>query len=116
MEMLERALHFFIYIIIELKIIYSTEPNSIILKMSPEEVINTVKTIVSSDYMRQLANDFATKTAEHIFTEIQNQDTVLANVPSPVQTQPQIEKIGNVFPAIFNQGELGLKKRQKVYR
>lgn len=45
----------------------------VVIQLRPEEILNTFQSVISSDYLRTLANEFAIKAAEHVISEMKNQ-------------------------------------------
>ncbi|RVE50537.1 hypothetical protein evm_004764 [Chilo suppressalis] len=78
--------------------------------MSSKEVMDTVKTIVSSEYIRQLANEFAVKAAEYILNEIKIKDS--KKTEAIMQAQPTTEN----FQIIMEEPKQTMIGREQIYR
>lgn len=50
------------------------DDNLILIKLQPKEVIDTIKSLISVEYLEKLSTEFAKKAAQHFMQEIKNED------------------------------------------
>lgn len=55
--------------------VYVLSEQEVVIKVTPEKIIDTFKTMMSSKYLRELTEDFATKTADHLLEEIKKDNS-----------------------------------------
>ncbi|KAM3961561.1 uncharacterized protein ACR2FA_004278 [Aphomia sociella] len=60
--------------------VLANDDTPLIIKLKPQQVIESFKSVVSSKYLTELANDFAVKAAKHFLNEMKNKERVLTNM------------------------------------
>lgn len=46
----------------------------ILLKLNTDQIVDTVKAVISSHFIKEIADEMASKTAQHIIEEMKNQN------------------------------------------
>ncbi|KAG6438715.1 uncharacterized protein LOC115454370 [Manduca sexta] len=86
-------------------ILHTTEGDeeAIMIKLRPEQIINTFRSVISSAYLKKLANDFAVKAANHFIDAIRNKETELS---IDNYRTPRMEKIQKSEDELLNEPEV----------
>ncbi|XP_028177845.1 uncharacterized protein LOC114365462 [Ostrinia furnacalis] len=69
-----------LYFVVCFVINLSASDDTVIVSLRPEDVVNTFKNVLSSRYMKELANEFAAKAAHYFIKEMRNKEKEFTKV------------------------------------
>lgn len=64
-----------------------SEPPRIVVQMDPEEVVETFKSVLSSPYFKDMANQIAAKAVERYISEVSKKEVTSKEEKNPVARQ-----------------------------
>lgn len=70
----------FLYLISYLVISADADDREFLLRLNSREVVDAFKTVLKSAYLRELADDFATKAADYLIKEIKNKGKEVTDI------------------------------------
>ncbi|XP_052750504.1 uncharacterized protein LOC128200603 [Galleria mellonella] len=68
-----------------LNVLTDANESPLIIKLKPEQVIDIFKSVLSSKYLKELANDIAGKAAQHFLDEMKNKEKQSTSMPRGIK-------------------------------
>ncbi|KAL0891825.1 hypothetical protein ABMA27_015089 [Loxostege sticticalis] len=78
----------FLYLISYLVISVDADDREFLLRLNSREVVDAFKTVLNSAYLRELADDFATKAADYLIKEIKNKGKEVTDIQMVKTREP----------------------------